>query len=178
VIPRLAGEALWIGLVAPPGGPPSVLRILALLRSGERLNLVSGTAADEPLETSVGKVFVPPRHAVEGIARQDGTWWALAAEAHQAGAPSCTGIELLAWSAPAVARATADRPRHRPQHQERSPFPRRSPSASPHAPERWDLATARPVRVDITDVFGFEALSGEPVAPLDGDAAYRGWPLP
>ena len=92
-----AGEAFWVGLVAGPGGPPSLVAAAAGLASGERLDLASG-AAPGP-ERRRGGLAVPPRFAVEGIARPEGGWWALAREA-PAPAPACAALELLVWTGP------------------------------------------------------------------------------
>ena len=90
-----AGEAFWVGLVAGPGGPPSLVAVAAGLASGERLDLATG-AAPGPDRRRDG-LAVPPRFAVEGVARPEGGWWALAREA-TAPAPACATLELLVWT--------------------------------------------------------------------------------
>ena len=50
--------------------------------SDERLDVETGeTVGGRPGSTSLTDISVPPRHAVTGIARADGSWWALARNA-------------------------------------------------------------------------------------------------
>jgi hypothetical protein len=90
-----AGEGFWIGLVATRRGWSSRVGVTARLASGEQVDLATGAApaGDRP----EGRFAVPPRFAVEGIARADGGWWALAL---QAPAPAVAGLELAVWTAP------------------------------------------------------------------------------
>jgi hypothetical protein len=161
LLPVPAGEAFWVGLVAAPGGPSSLVAAVAELGSGERLDLAAGP--------------VPPRFAVEGIARGEGGWWALALEAPAPGAPACAGLELLVWTGPPVATGAGERG-PRPQHDPTGPGRPASP-----APPAADQVAGPPVplRVELVDPARFEAAGGErPGAPADDEATYRGWPLP
>ena len=112
LLPSPAGEAFWIGLVASPRGPWSLVAVAARLVSGERVDLATG-AAPGPDRQRDG-FAVPPRFAVEGVARQDRGWWPLALEAPPP-APACAGLELLVWTGPAAAAAPEERG-PRPQH--------------------------------------------------------------
>jgi hypothetical protein len=163
LLPVPAGEAFWVGLVAAPGGPSSLVAAVAELGSGERLDLAAGP--------------VPPRFAVEGIARGEGGWWALALEAPAPGAPTCAGLELLVWTGPPVA-ATSQERGPRPQHDPTGPTGPGGPP--PAAPAAWASAGPPvPLRVELVDPARFEAAGGErPGAPADDQATYRGWPLP
>jgi hypothetical protein len=163
LLPVPAGEAFWVGLVATPGGPSSLVAVAAELGSGERVDLATGP--------------VPPRFAVEGIARDDGGWWALAREAPAPPAPGCAGLELLVWTGPAADTGPGERG-PRPQHDPAGPT---GPGGPPPAAPATGASAGPPVplRVELVDPARFEAAGGErPGAPADDQATYRGWPLP
>lgn len=163
LLPVPAGEAVWVGLVATPGGPSSLVAVAAELGSGERVDLATGP--------------VPPRFAVEGIARGDGGWWALAREAPAPAAPACAGLELLVWTGPAAAAAPEERS-PRPQHDPTGPAgPGDPPPVAPAA--GTPAGPPATLRVELVDPARFEAAGGEPLgAPAGDEATYRGWPLP
>jgi hypothetical protein len=207
-----AGEAFWIGLVAT-GGRERSSRVgaVARLASGERVDLATGTAP-APAPTGTAQLpasgaappppggatpagglprpgfEVPPRFAVEGIARQDGGWWALALAASGPAAPACVGLELAVWTGPAAApeRRGGPSPLHDPTHPAGRPPP--PPGGVP--PARPDGGPGPPpapvsggppvlVRVDVVDAAGFEAATGRRVpGPVGDDAGYGGWRLP
>jgi hypothetical protein len=170
ILPSPSGEAFWIGLVSPPGARSYLLRVVVSLSSGQRVDVVTGTAPDPG--SGRGGIVMPPRFAVEGIARPDGTWWALAREALAVGAPACRGVDLSASPGPPVSGRPADSLRLHDAG-EMSDRPR-GPSAAPV----WDAGASVSVHVDVTDPASFEALSREHVPPLDPDAVYGGWRLP
>jgi hypothetical protein len=96
-----AGEAFWIGLVATRRQDRSSrVGVVARLASGERVDLATGTEPAGALPPP--GVAVPPRHAVEGVARPDGGWWALALAVPDPEAPACVGLELAVWTGPAA----------------------------------------------------------------------------
>ncbi|MFL6103370.1 MAG: hypothetical protein ACJ74K_08605 [Actinomycetes bacterium] len=189
------GEALWIGLVAARREErSSQVGVVAQLASGERVDLATGTAlvpGTDPaggVESASGlprpAFAVPPRFAVEGIARQDGGWWALALGASGPEAPACVGLELAVWTGPAAApvpegaggagplRDPADRI---------DPTPPDDPTGGPPSPPGTELPSGPPVlvRVELVDAAGFEAATGRRVPdPTGDDATYGGWRLP
>jgi len=171
LLPSPAGEAFWIGLVASPGGPASLVAVTARLASGERVDLATG-AAPGPGRQRDG-FAVPPRFAVEGVARQDRGWWSLALEAPPP-APACAGLELLVWTGPAAAAAPEERS-PRPQHDPTGPGGRPPPptgAATPAGPPAL-------LRVELVDPAGFEAAGGERLPEPAGDqGTYRGRRLP
>jgi hypothetical protein len=165
-----AGEACWIGLVAGPAGPSSLVAVAAELASGERVDLATGAAParDRPRDGFA----VPPRFAVEGIARRDGGWWALTREP-PAAAPACAALELLVWTGPAAAAAPPERG-PRPQHDLGGPGGR-PPAAGAGMP----AGPPAMLRVDLVDPDRFEAAGGPGLPEPAGDeATYRGWRLP
>jgi hypothetical protein len=163
LLPVPAGEAFWVGLVATAGGLSSLVATAARLASGERVDLATGT--------------VPPRFAVEGIARDGGGWWALTREAPTAPAPACAGLELLVWTGPPAASGPQPRdpgPQHAPAGPAGPPGPR------PSAPTAG-AAAGPPVtlQVELVDPARFEAAGGEPLPePAEDEETYRGWRLP
>lgn len=189
------GEALWIGLVAARREErSSQVGAVAQLASGERVDLATGTAlvpGTDPaggVESGSGlprpAFAVPPRFAVEGIARQDGGWWALALGASGPEAPACVGLELAVWTGPAAApvpegaggagplRDPADR---------LEPAPPTGPTGGPPSPPGTEPPAGPPVlvRVELVDAAGFEAATGRRVPdPTRDDATYGGWRLP
>ena len=171
LLPSPAGEAFWIGLVASPGGPASLVAVTARLASGERVDLATG-AAPGPDRQRDG-FAVPPRFAVEGVARQDRGWWPLALEAPPP-APACAGLELLVWTGPAAAAAPEERS-PRPQHDPTGPGGRPPPptgAATPAGPPAL-------LRVELVDPAGFKAAGGERLPePADDQGTYRGRRLP
>jgi hypothetical protein len=104
VLPSPPGEAFWIGLVATPRGPSFLVHALAILTSGEQIDLATATAPDDHYHG--GGFEVPPRFAIEGIPRQDGTWWALTGEAPGPPAPTCAALELQVSTAASLASPT------------------------------------------------------------------------
>jgi hypothetical protein len=200
-----AGEAFWIGLVASGGRErPSRVGVAARLASGDRVDLATGTVpAPAPAPTGAAPppggdaapagglprpgFEVPPRFAVEGIARQGGGWWALALAAPGPAAPACVLLELAAWTGPAAAgqRRGGPSPLHDPTHPidptgRPSPHPGGVRPAGP-APAPAQVPAGPPVlvRVELVDVAGFEAATGRPVpGPVGDDAGYGGWRLP
>ena len=171
LLPSPAGEAFWIGLVAIPRGPTSLVAVAARLASGERVDLATG-AAPGP-DRQLDGFAVPPRFAVEGIARQDRGWWPLALEAPPP-APACAGLALLVWTGPPAAAAPEERG-PRPQHDPTGPGGR-PPSPTGAAAPAGPPAV---LRVDLVDPAGFEAAGGERLPePADDQGTYRGWRLP
>lgn len=199
-----AGEAFWIGLVATGGRERSSrVGVVARLASGERVDLATGTAPDPattgtapPPASGVPRpgFEVPPRFAVEGIARQGGGWWALALAAPGPAAPACVGLEMAVWTGPAAPpeRRGVPRPLHDPTQPidptnptgQPSPPPGGMPPAGPAAgpaPPPAQVPAGPPVlvRVELVDVGGFEAATGRRVpGPVGDDAGYGGWRLP
>jgi hypothetical protein len=174
VLPCPPGEAFWIGLIATPQGPSSLVEAVATLHSGEQVDLTTGTAlAAGPHR---GAIVVPPRFAVEGIAAADGGWWALALDARATPAPSCAGLRLLVRTGPPVAAVPpTDRAGPRPQHDLSGPAGHRSPPTGAGEPSGPPTV----VRVDLTDPAGFESIGGERLPDaLDDDATYGDWRLP
>jgi hypothetical protein len=167
-----AGEACWIGLVAGPQGPSSLVAVAAELASGERVDLATGASPgrDRPRDGFA----VPPRFAVEGIARRDGGWWALTREPTAPPAPACAALELLVWTGPAAPAAPPERG-PRPQHGPGGPVGRPRPAAGPGAP----AGPPAVLRVDLVDPARFEAAGGPRLPePADEEATYRDWRLP
>jgi hypothetical protein len=126
-----AGEALWIGLVATRRQERSSrVGVVARLASGERVDLATGA---EPADGLPRPAFaVPPRVGVEGLARQDGGWWALALAASGPQAPACVGLELAVWTGPAAARQGRSGPD--PLHRPSLATPKRRPG-----PRSWSV---------------------------------------
>lgn len=173
VLPCPSGEAFWIGLIAAPAGPSSRVSVVATLASGEQVDLATGTAPGADRHR-VGWV-VPPRFAVEGIAGEDGTWWALALDALATPAPSCAALELLVSTGPPIAAAPGGRVGPRPQHDLTGPTDQPSRLTGAEQP----TGPPEAVHVELVDAAGFEAISGERLPqPLDDDATYGGWRLP
>jgi hypothetical protein len=216
-----AGEAFWIGLVATGGRERSSrVGLVARLASGDRVDLATGTApgrvptsAAPPASTAPPPASgatpasgpprpgfeVPPRFAVEGIARQGGGWWALALAAPGPAAPACIGLKVAVWTGPAAApeRRGDPSPLHDPTHPtgptnptepagpsgRPSPPPGVPPTGPPGgpAPPPAEVPGGLPVlvRVELVDVAGFEAATGRRVpGPVGDDAGYGGWRLP
>jgi hypothetical protein len=189
------GEALWIGLVAARREErSSQVGVVAQLASGERVDLATGTAlvpGTDPaggVESASGlprpAFAVPPRFAVEGIARQDGGWWALALGASAPEAPACVGLELAVWTGPAAAPvpegAGGARPLRDPTDRI-DPAPPTGPTGGPPPPPGAEPPAGPPVlvRVELVDAAGFEAATGRRVPdPTGDDATYGGWRLP
>lgn len=98
LVPVAEGEAVWVGLSAPPGAPACELRVLAHLRPGGPTDAVSGAAgADAAGDLAV--LRVPPRRHLEGVARRAGGWWSLARVPPGPEAPGCSSLVL--WPRPA-----------------------------------------------------------------------------
>jgi hypothetical protein len=189
------GEALWIGLVAArPEERSSQVGVVAQLASGELVDLATGTAlvpGTDPaggVESASGlprpASAVPPRFAVEGIARQDGGWWALALGASAPEAPACVGLELAVWTGPAAAPVPEGPGGARPLRDPADhidPARPTGPTGGPPSPPGTGPPAGPPVlvRVDLVDAAGFEAATGRRVAdPTGDDATYGGWRLP
>jgi hypothetical protein len=172
LLPVPDGEAFWVGLLATPQGPPSLVAVAASLASGERVDLATGAApAPDPGRDGFA---VPPRFAVEGIARGGGGWWALAREAPAPPAPACAGLELLVWTGPAAATGPRERG-PRPQHDPTGPAGPRPPRPAAEAPAGPPVT----LRVELVDPARFEAAGGARLPEPAGDeGTYRGWPLP
>lgn len=175
------GEAFWVGLVATRPGWSSRVGVVARLASGERVDLATGAA---PAGGRPGGGFaVPPRFAVEGIARPDGGWWPLALEA-PGPAPACTGLELAVWTAPPAAQAPGEpgEPgRPRPLHDPADATGRAPSAFGPAGPARPSAPADPPavLRVDLVDLARFEAATGRRVPPPSGEEqTYGGWRLP
>jgi hypothetical protein len=167
-----AGEAFWVGLLASPQGPSSLVAVTARLASGERVDLATGAApAPDPGRDGF---TVPPRFAVEGIARGGGGWWALAREAPAPPAPACAGLELLVWTGPPG--AAGPRPRGPgPQHAPAGPTGPRPPAPAAGAPAGPPVT----LQVELVDPARFEAAGGERLPePVEDEGTYRGWRLP
>jgi hypothetical protein len=190
LLPCPSGEAFWIGLVATARGPSSRVGVVARLASGDRVDLETGAPpATSPAPGPAGGPLrpgfaVPPRFAVEGIARQDGGWWALALEAPGPGAPACAGLELAVWTGPAVAgpaEGGGPRPLHDPTNPT-DPAASSGPADRPPPPPGAEAPGGHPsavVRVELLEAAGFEAATGQRLpGPADDDAAYGGWRLP
>ena len=189
------GEAFWIGLVpARREERSSQVGVVARLASGERVDLATGTAlvpGTDPaggVESGSGlprpAFAVPPRFAVEGIARQDGGWWALALGASGPEVPACVGLELAVWTGPAAAPVPGGPGGPRPFRDAADRIdPARStgPTVGPPSPPGTELPSGPPVlvRVELVDAAGFEAATGRRVPdPAGDDATYGGWRLP
>jgi hypothetical protein len=186
-----AGEAFWIGLVATGGRERSSrVGVVARLASGDRVDLATGTApaptgaAPPPAGGATAAsgpprpgFEVPPRFAVEGIARRGGGWWALALAAPGPTAPACVLLELAAWTGPtaAPARRGGPSPLHDPSH----PGDRIDAGGPASPTAQVPAGPPVPVRVELVDAAGFEAATGRPVpGPVGEDAGYGGWRLP
>jgi hypothetical protein len=189
------GEALWIGLVAARREErSSQVGVVAQLASGERVDLATGTAlvpGTDPaggVESASGlprpASAVPPRFAVEGIAHQDGGWWALALGASAPEAPACVGLELAVWTGPAAAPVPEGPGGARPLRDPADhidPARPTGPTGGPPSPPGTEPPAGPPVlvRVELVDAAGFEAATGRRVAdPTGDDATYGGWRLP
>jgi hypothetical protein len=102
----------------PPSGPASApAEVAAPAPTGDAASPPASGAT--PVSGLPRPGFeVPPRFAVEGIARQGGGWWALALAAPGRAAPACVGLELAVWTGPAAAPARRGRPSplHDPAH--------------------------------------------------------------
>ena len=169
-----SGEAFWIGLVAAPGAPPSRVGVVARLGSGERVDLATGAAPAG--RHPPGGFAVPPRFAVEGIARPDGGWWPLALDPPRPSAPACAGLELTVWTGTAPPPPEAEgrpRPLHDPTH------PAGPPRRPPPPPAEAPAGPPARLGVDLVDAAGFEAATGRRLPrPAGDDDAYGGWRLP
>jgi hypothetical protein len=189
-----SGEAFWIGLVATRPGRSSRVGVAARLAAGERVDLATGAASDTGAgpaptpATGAGpaggllrpRFEVPPRFAVEGIARQEGGWWALALEAPGPAAPACAGLELAVWTGPAPA-APREGGDPRPLHDPTDPGDPTGPTRRSSPPPAAEAPTNPPalLRVDLVDAAGFEAATGQRLPqPADDGATYGGWRLP
>jgi hypothetical protein len=167
-----AGEACWIGLVASPGGPSSLVAVAAELASGKRVDLATGVA---PARDRRRDGFaVPPRFAVEGVARRDGGWWALTREPPPP-APACAALERLVWTWPPAAAAPPERG-PRPQHDLGGPGGPPPPAAGAAGPPAGPPAL---LRVDLVAPDRVETAGG-PRLPeaADEEETYGGWRLP
>jgi hypothetical protein len=181
ILPVPADEAFWVGLIADPGGPGFVVRVIVSLESGTALDAVTG-AAPAPTGTDAsgtgtrhargepGVLRVPPQYALPGVAGGSGTWWALARDAHGSDAPASRSLDVLAWPVPMAPHAA--RPGGpRPQHSAGGASPERSPV--PPGPPSFDRPPAA-VRIDLVDAPAFEALTGSPMPPPhDRHGGYR-----
>jgi hypothetical protein len=76
-VPSPPGEAFWVGLVRPPRRPRAAAHVVAVLRSGDRIELTRTAGS-----------------WLTGVPRADGTWWALARDPPLAGVPACSGLEV------------------------------------------------------------------------------------
>lgn len=85
LLPSPEREAFWIGLVAAAGSSSSV-DVTVILHSDARMHL----------ET----VHCPPTFALEGIPRENGTWWVFARNAAYRGSPACSALKLVVTPAP------------------------------------------------------------------------------
>ncbi len=85
---------MWIGLVRPAGAKDVCrVRATAMRFVDDRGGSAEGLPDPDPLG-SANPLAVPPTFVAEGVARGDGTWWALAREAPAPGAPACRAVEL------------------------------------------------------------------------------------
>jgi hypothetical protein len=173
LVPLPDGEAFWLGLVRTAHGPAWTLHVLASLPSNERLDVVTGVPADPSRGEAFGSVSVPPSHAVEGIARGDGTWWPFT-RGPTADAPVCRALDLLGSPAPTppVTGSSGEPRRQHDSGRLGTSGPRR-PSAG-----AGPVAVTSVLRVDVVDPKDFSASGGDDVPPLDAEAPYRGRRLP
>ena len=175
VLPSPAREALWIGLIPTGGERSSRVRILASLRSGERVDAVTGAVADDVALTGLGEILAPPRYAVEGIFRADATWWAFARDTLGTGAPACDGLDLMVATRTLAATSgpTAD-PRR--QHEPTGASGPQTPAES--TLDIGDSGATASLHVDLLEAAEFEKVSGTQLPPLDPTATYDGRRLP
>lgn len=86
LVPVPDGEAAWLGLVRPPLARPWRVQVLATLSDGSS-------------HDAAGVLHLPPEHALEGLARGNGSWQPLA---RAPAGPGSQGVRLLrvrAWPA-------------------------------------------------------------------------------
>jgi hypothetical protein len=95
VVPVPEGEAVWIGLSRPLDAPGWAVRVLAHLQPGGPTDAVAGGAATDAAG-DLTVLPVPPRRALEGIARPAGGWWSLIRVPPGPDAPACSGLEIWA----------------------------------------------------------------------------------
>jgi hypothetical protein len=165
-VPCPNGEAFWIGLIPSPAGHQYRLNVLVSTTSGERVDALTGAPAHEHRPPDMASYHMPPPLGIPGIRRTDGRWWAFARDSDTP-APACRVI-LLSATTPATAPTVGD-------HADPG-RPRATPGQTPWRPtEAGDAFT---VRVDIVEPAYFQALTGEPVAPLNESKRYGGWRLP
>lgn len=179
ILPCPDGEAFWIGLIPSPAGRRYRLRVLVSMASGDRVDALTGTPADDTRPPSVEDLPTPPRYGVPGIFRGDGSWWAFARDTGNAPAPACREIQLLCRFADT---GKPIRQTNYPSRQHVGPgYPQ--PSADPHPPEAPppylesddDTSSAQ---VDVVEPGYFQTCSGMRVPPLEENNRYGGWCLP
>jgi hypothetical protein len=175
VLPSPTREALWIGLIPTGGNRSTRVRVLASIRSGGRVDAVTGAVADDFPSTGPGEILVPPRYAVEGILRAEGTWWAFARDPLGTAAPACDGLDLLvrAGTPAEPSGPTAD-----PRCQHEPPG-----ATGPHrpagpTPDMADPGATASLHIDLLEAGEFEEVSGKQLPPLDPTAPYNGRRLP
>lgn len=98
LVPVPRGEAVWVGLLASAKAPAWSVRIVVHLEPQGATDAVTGRPVDDPAGGPT-VLSVPPRRHVEGVRRREGGWWALTRAAPVPGAPSCSGLEIMAAQA-------------------------------------------------------------------------------
>jgi hypothetical protein len=178
ILPCPDGEAFWIGLIPEPGRGSTVVRVLASVASGAWLDVLSGMPHDRSQPTDSADITVPPEHAVVGISRGDGSWWAFTHRTGGIPAPACRGLELISRPgkpAEPPRRAAHSTRQHSGETQDRG---RRPPPQLATPNEAAVASDASSVRIDVIEPEEFQALSGVFVPPLDPLNQYGGWRLP
>jgi hypothetical protein len=176
-LPCPEGEAFWIGLVLAPNGGPTIVRVLASVAPSAWRDAIAGAPSDRPRPTDPADITVPTQHAVAGIARGDGTWWAFARDTGGTAAPPCRGMELL--SRPGKATEPAHRQADpRRQHIGAAQGPSRRSSPPPTTPSETATGDVSSVRVDLVEPGEFQELSGARLPPLEAANRYGGQRLP
>ena len=105
VLPCPDAEAFWIGLIPEETGKSTVVRVLASVASGDRIDVVTGAHVDRSATTGSADITVQRAYGVAGIPRGDGTWWPFARDAAGEPATECRGLDLFS---PPVASVRVD----------------------------------------------------------------------
>jgi hypothetical protein len=95
VVPVPEGEGVWVGLSRPRDAPAWAVRVLAHLQPGGPTDAVRGGAGTDTAG-DLAVLRVPPRRALEGIARCGGGWWPLTRVPPGPDAPACSALEVWA----------------------------------------------------------------------------------